>query len=350
MGHVNLGGDSESTDESLDATMAGSEENVQLNDSEPEEIAQVQLRSGKILRSPPKKEVSNKDKEKEIVINDDIIPEDPKKKKTSANGIDYNILSHLRKIPAQLSIYDALVMSKDLRETLIQALKDPERYKAYFAERSLTEVLQARNEPFITFSEEDMMLGTADHNRPLYVTAKNDKLIISRILIDLGSSVNLISLKALRSLYLDVEHLGPDKMMVHCFNEKGQKTLGSFMLPLVFGELHMVAKFNVIDVDISFKALLGHPWLHEYGIVPSTLHQCMKYLEEGEEFRISGDIQPFTVHEATVYEDARYFMRKKQKSSSSLEAKASNSKTTKRPEREGQKELVGRKKSMPVNE
>ncbi|PKU60040.1 hypothetical protein MA16_Dca028377 [Dendrobium catenatum] len=259
MGHVNLGGDSESTNESLDATMTDYEENIQLNDSESEEIAQVQLRSGKILPPPPKKGISNKDKEKEIVINDDIIPKDPKEKNTSSKGINYNILSHLRKIPAQLSIYDALVMSKDLRETLIQALKDPERYEAYFAERSLTEVLQARNEPFITFSEEDMMLGTADHNRPLYVTAESDKLIISRILIDPGSSINLISFKALRSLCLDVEYLGPDKLMVHCFNEKGQKTLGLFMLPLVFGELYTEAKFHVIDADTLFKALLGRP-------------------------------------------------------------------------------------------
>lgn len=88
MGHVNLGGDSESTDGSLDATMADSEENVSLNEFNPEEVDQVQLRSGKILPPPPKKMISNKDKGKEIVINDDIIPEDPKKKNTSATGVD----------------------------------------------------------------------------------------------------------------------------------------------------------------------------------------------------------------------------------------------------------------------
>ena len=33
--------------------------------------------------------------------------------------MDYNVLSHLRKLPALLSIYDALLLSKDIRETLI---------------------------------------------------------------------------------------------------------------------------------------------------------------------------------------------------------------------------------------
>ncbi|KAL0917826.1 hypothetical protein M5K25_012921 [Dendrobium thyrsiflorum] len=57
------------------------------------------------------------------------------------------------------------------------------------------------------------MLGTADYNRPLYVTAESDSMIISQILIDPGSSINLMSLKALRSLCLDVKHLKPDKLM-----------------------------------------------------------------------------------------------------------------------------------------
>lgn len=102
-------------------------------------------------------------------------------------------------------------MSKDLRETLIKALKEPEKYEAYFAERSLTEISQAQDFPTMTFSEEDLMLGTTDHNRPLYVTAESDGVIINRILVDPGSSVNLMSLRALRCLSLDVQHLGREK-------------------------------------------------------------------------------------------------------------------------------------------
>ncbi|KAL0928736.1 hypothetical protein M5K25_000655 [Dendrobium thyrsiflorum] len=58
MEHVNLGSDSETTEKSPDTTMADSEENVLLNESEPEKAAQVQLRSDKILPPPSKKGVS----------------------------------------------------------------------------------------------------------------------------------------------------------------------------------------------------------------------------------------------------------------------------------------------------
>ena len=56
---------------------------------------------------------------------------------------DYNIVGHLKKIPALLSVFDALMMSQELRDTLTHVLQNPEEYKAYFAEAHMTEVLYA---------------------------------------------------------------------------------------------------------------------------------------------------------------------------------------------------------------
>jgi hypothetical protein len=61
-----------------------------------------------------KDKVPNKDKEVEALVKN---PE-----KTRSTGEEYNVLAHLHKIPALLSIFDALMMSQDLREVLIQAL------------------------------------------------------------------------------------------------------------------------------------------------------------------------------------------------------------------------------------
>lgn len=81
-------------------------------------------------------------------------------------------------------------------------------------------------------------MGIIEHYRPLYVTIGSNDIMIVRILIDLGSSINLMILKALRGVSLDIQHLGRDKLIVYGFNQKGQKTLGSLMLPLKFGNLH----------------------------------------------------------------------------------------------------------------
>ncbi|KAL0920064.1 hypothetical protein M5K25_009171 [Dendrobium thyrsiflorum] len=181
MERAKLNKDAERTTKKLDP-----QENTSSDEAESNEVVQVQLRSGKVLPLPLKKGLSSKDKGKDIIINEEIILKDHKKKCDTNKGIEYNIISHLRKIPAQLNIYEALLMSKDLREILIQALKNLERYEAYFAERCLSEVLHAKNEPVVTFSEEDLMLETTEHNRPLYVSAESDGIIIKQILINPG--------------------------------------------------------------------------------------------------------------------------------------------------------------------
>ena len=40
-----------------------------------------------------------------------------------------------------------------------------------------------------------------------------------------------------------------------------------------------------IDVDTSYNLLLGRPWIHRNSIVPSTLHQVMKYIDGSEKVR-----------------------------------------------------------------
>ena len=56
---------------------------------------------------------------------------------------DYNVLAHLRKILALLSVFDALMMSQELRDLLINALQNPEKYQSHFAERRHEESLCA---------------------------------------------------------------------------------------------------------------------------------------------------------------------------------------------------------------
>ncbi|XP_020082008.1 uncharacterized protein LOC109705667 [Ananas comosus] len=198
------------------------------------------------------------------------------------------------------------MMSKELRDVLIYALQNPEPFYAHFAEVNMKEALYAKHVANVIFTDEDMLLGTAHHNRPLYVTGTSDGDKINRILIDPGSSINILTLRTLKSLALNVDHLSSEKIVIQGFNQHSQKALGSIILPIKFGALRTEAKFYVINADTSYKALMGRPWLHEYNVVPSTLHQCMKYIKDGEEFRVDGDIRPFGVHEVR-YEDARYF-------------------------------------------
>ena len=44
-----------------------------------------------------------------------------------------------------------------------------------------------------------------------------------------------------------------------------------------------------MDISPSYNCLLGRPWIHIAGAVPSTLHQKIKFVTEGQLVRVSAE-------------------------------------------------------------
>lgn len=119
-------------------------------------------------------------------------------------------------------VYDAFTIVKELRESFIYALQHPKEFEANFAEISMKEVLYAIHTTNITFTDDDLLLRTTEHNIPLYVTETINSAKISRILIDPWSSINIMLLRMLRTLSLDTQHLSSEKIIIQGFNQHSQ--------------------------------------------------------------------------------------------------------------------------------
>lgn len=88
-----------------------------------------------------------------------------------------------------------------------------------------------------------------------------------------------MTLRTLRNQAIDVQHLAPEKRIKKKgLNQHSQQALGLIILPLKLASLQSEAKFYIINADTFYKALLGKTRLHYYYVVPSTIHQCMKYM------------------------------------------------------------------------
>ena len=75
-------------------------------------------------------------------------------------------------------------------------------------------------------------------------------------------------------------------------------------LELIIGELTSNVLFHVIDAKTTYNTLLGHPWIHGHRIVPSTLHQCFKYLQSGIK-KVNANLKPFAETKAH-FVDAKF--------------------------------------------
>ena len=131
---------------------------------------------------------------------------------------------------------------------------------------------------------------------------------VNHILIDDRSAVNILPLNTMKELGVPLDELSQSRLMIQGFNRDGQRALGKVRLELVIDGMESNALFHVIDAKTTYNMLLGRPWIHQNGVVSSTLHQCFKYCKNGEVKTVVADAKPFTVAEAH-YADAKFYLK-----------------------------------------
>jgi hypothetical protein len=279
------------------------EESLHFPEEETLEVDEVKLRSGRQLAKPPPPQ-----KDPLNVTPSDVADH------THNVSVKYDAISHLKKIPVMLSVYDDLCLSSELRNAFISALSFPKDYKVEASQAEIkdkVEVSQAEvklpQTQSISFSDDDLLLGNKMHNRPLLMFGEIDDLPINRIMIDGGSAINLLPLRTLKKIGYSKGDLCRSNVVIHDFNQLGQEALGAISLILKLKNFTIYVKFHIIDAATSYNALIGRPWLHESGVIPSTLHQCIKYkYQSGDIVRIFADKKPFAIAE-TFYADAKFY-------------------------------------------
>ena len=62
-----------------------------------------------------------------------------------------------------------------------------------------------------------------------------------------------------------------------------------------------------IKTPSCYNILLGRPWIHKNGVVPSTLHQCIKFVgDDGMIHRVFADKKPFKGKEVHFADSQMY--------------------------------------------
>ena len=71
-------------------------------------------------------------------------------------------------------------------------------------------------------------------------------------------------------------------MVVRAFDDSRRDVRGEINLPIQIGPHICQITFQVIDINPAYSCLLGRPWIHSVGVVPSTLHPKLKFVVEGQ--------------------------------------------------------------------
>jgi len=105
---------------------------------------------------------------------------------------------------------------------------------------------------------------------------------VSRIQVDPESALSIMPHWVMQHLGIPTHRLSATQTIIYGFNANGTCLMGKIKHRCQIGDLRSEMTYYVIDADTSYNLLLGRPWIHRNSVVPSTLHQVMKYVDGDE--------------------------------------------------------------------
>nr|XP_016475735.1 PREDICTED: uncharacterized protein LOC107797367 [Nicotiana tabacum] len=128
----------------------------------------------------------------------------------------------------------------------------------------------------ITITEGDTDGLLLPHNDTLVISLNVLDFKIKRVLVDLGSSTNIIQWRMLEQAKLTGSIILATKLLAG-FNLANMATRGEILLPTNTEGVTNTTLFEVVDGDMGHNIILGRPWIHEMKDVPSIYHQLLKF-------------------------------------------------------------------------
>ena len=145
----------------------------------------------------------------------------------------------------------------------------------------------------ITFTDSDLEGCQHPHDDPLVVRAVVANRTVHRVLIDNGSSADIIFASAFDKMDIGREKLEPVTTHLLGFSGERVQPLGLIQLILTLGDPPCQAtttvKFLVVDAPSAYNTLLGRPSLNSIRAIPSAYHLVVKFPTENGTGMVRGD-------------------------------------------------------------
>ncbi|XP_022007254.2 uncharacterized protein LOC110906428 [Helianthus annuus] len=202
-----------------------------------------------------------------------------KKSRTQDPG---NVLERANPPPADAQMINFISRGSDICGTSFSAAKrHTNETKLENGDRPIrTSTLT--DQKIISFDKDDNVNIQDPHHDGLVITLFIANHFVRRILIDGGSSVNIIQLNVLKKMNIPESEIIPRSSVLVGFSGKTKNTLGDIKLPIYIEGVNSIKNFCVIDSLSCCNVILGRPWIHEIKVVPLTYHQCVKPPTLGE--------------------------------------------------------------------
>ena len=143
------------------------------------------------------------------------------------------------------------------------------------------------------FSKEDVRGVKQPHDNPLVIMLMIEGFNTRRILVNNGSSADIIYLSAFQQQKLDLGRLRPFESSFFSFNGDRVYSKGIMMLTVMVGSYprQLICQLDFLEVDypFSYNVIIGRPTLNRWKEATSTYCLKVKFLMENGVGEVKGD-------------------------------------------------------------
>ncbi|XP_070017119.1 uncharacterized protein [Nicotiana sylvestris] len=164
--------------------------------------------------------------DKPVLVKKAVIEEEVEEFLRKIKVQDYSIVEQLRKMPAQISLLSLLIHSNEHHRALMKILNKahvPEKISVNHLEKIANKIFEVNR---VTFSDDELPVEGTKHNKALYLTVKCEDFVVTKVLVDNGSSANICPLSTLNKLKVDDERIHKNNICVRGFDGGGKGSVG----------------------------------------------------------------------------------------------------------------------------
>ena len=112
---------------------------------------------------------------------------------------------------------------------------------------------------YILFSDDEIPPNGRGSTKALHITTKVKDFTLPKVLIDNGSSLNVMPLSTLMRLLVDRSYMKHTKTVVRAFDGTRWEVIGEIEIEVQIGPCTFNVEFQVMDISPSYNCLLRRP-------------------------------------------------------------------------------------------
>ncbi|XP_016752831.1 uncharacterized protein [Gossypium hirsutum] len=238
----------------------------------------------------------------EPLVNEPVMENEANEFLKFLRHMECSVVEQLHQQPDRISVLALLLNSEVYRNALMKVLNETYVADDISVNKLDRLVGNISADNFISFSDDEIPPGGRGSTKALHITTRCKGYTLPGVLVDNRSALNVLPWAMLNRLTINSSHMKTCQNIVRAFDGTERKVMGRIEVPLQIGPNAYEVDFLVMDIKPSYNCLLGRPWIHSAGAVPSSLHQKLKMVIEGRLITINADEDII----ASVTSDAPY--------------------------------------------